>query len=71
MTECLRTEYFYKLHLKANIVFPENMTQDSSNPVQENSKLSRLKTLQEAYKAGKYTEKEYKDIRKSILEGKE
>jgi len=66
-----KEEYFYKLHLKTNIVFPENMTQDSSNPVQENSKLSRLKNLQEAYKAGKYTEKEYKDIRKNILEGKE
>ncbi|MBK8621953.1 MAG: PEGA domain-containing protein [Saprospiraceae bacterium] len=66
-----KKEYAYHLKQKTYNDFPENLDQETSNSVHENSKLLRLKNLQEAYKAGKYTEKEYKEIRKSIMEGKQ
>jgi hypothetical protein len=66
-----KKEYTYQLNEKQNTFFPGNNPEETSRPLQENSKLTKLKNLQEAYRAGKYTEKEYKEIRKSILEGKD
>lgn len=66
-----KEEYFYQLNERKNTFFPENYPDVNTKPLQENSKLTKLKSLQEAYRAGKYTEKEYREIRKSILEGKD
>lgn len=66
-----KKEYSYQLNEKKYTYYPGINPEETSKPLQENSKLTKLKNLQEAYRAGKYTEKEYKEIRKSILEGKD